>query len=980
MILILLQILSSFTYAFIFFLGTLSLISLILLYSQSNTSTTKSKSFPVESSFTNTPTTLGYFSFTRKWATIMDGRTLEMLPKPNPVLSNHPGIVKALDTWLYFITRDFIEPWYTSISSDTVFVDVLQLKIKGSLKKLIDRLVQLQGYPFLVEKFAPLFISHLMDMKKAEHLLRNANIDKVFTESKELHEFMASKYNHGKLHPCITIKKTHSDVSETSYLRNKVEALFPYLLTPHDRKSPVLRTFVREVIVGTILKPMFDLFSDPEFWYQIMDSLAGTAIKDLNLVAKFRKVLERQAHCVHQPVPMHSSKDLLKLIRQCKSLVEAKKLRNLIVMEVRRRRMVILERHPEDRVNGIKVSDMLQQVKRLLHAKAKIEQQIIELGGTSKFYTSPIPDRSMVTYHPTSLSKLLSNPTGLSYFTKFMEKKKQAHFLQFYLTAQGFREQFANPASLPAELFQEFLQIYNQFFAVNSTSFIQLPLGLSLKLNQAAIESTINKEVSNELWIDTFQCILDAQNHIFQSIEQQDLAEFLRSDVYLLLLNDSKFVTDTSPASKGLTTSLSTPPSPSSTSNSSSSSIASASSSSSSSISTSELDQIQVRLLNESDLLPTDVVETVEEELRSLLSCDLQDMSLTTTATTHPSNEEGDDEVNDNGHDDEDGIFLSHTIAPPSSSFSSSSLSPSDTDPNLMSDTDDLVNAPSSIRQEIDKLAQQEAIVDTLLEKARKDAKNKGLVKILEKSKRTVKEEIRELFWQEQQLSRSESSHIIPGKCSVKVISHSIGKSESKEFALYRIEVRQLDSAAPGWIVHRRFSEFLLLHQILKKKYPQLLQHLDLPKKVPNAFLGSRLLKKVTSERQVKLNEYLQKLSKSADVCQSDVFRRFICLDHLDRASLSMHPSKKKASFLKNVQKKFMEGWENLVYSTEPSSQSSPMDVPPSPFSDPLPDRASDMFCELFIELFDLRERNNWLRRQAVSILLQQILGETIER
>ncbi|KAJ1513942.1 hypothetical protein HMI55_005102 [Coelomomyces lativittatus] len=289
--------------------------------------------------------------------------------------------------------------------------------------------------------------------------------------------------------------------------------------------------------------------------------------------------------------------------------------------------------------------------------------------------------------------------------------------------------------------------------------------GLSLKLNQAAIESTINKEVSNELWIDTFQCILDAQNHIFQSIEQQDLAEFLRSDVYLLLLNDSKFVTDTSPASKGLTTSLSTPPSPSSTSNSSSSSIASASSSSSSSISTSELDQIQVRLLNESDLLPTDVVETVEEELRSLLSCDLQDMSLTTTATTHPSNEEGDDEVNDNGHDDEDGIFLSHTIAPPSSSFSSSSLSPSDTDPNLMSDTDDLVNAPSSIRQEIDKLAQQEAIVDTLLEKARKDAKNKGLVKILEKSKRTVKEEIRELFWQEQQLSRSESSHIIPVWC-----------------------------------------------------------------------------------------------------------------------------------------------------------------------------------------------------------------------
>ena len=35
--------------------------------------------------------------------------------------------------------------------------------------------------------------------------------------------------------------------------------------------------------------------------------------------------------------------------------------------------------------------------------------------------------------------------------------------------------------------------------------------------------------------------------------------------------------------------------------------------------------------------------------------------------------------------------------------------------------------------------------------------------------------------------------------------------------------------------------------------------------------------------------------------------------------------------------------------------------------------------CDFFIELFDLKE-SNWLRRQAIVVILQQFLGGTIER
>lgn len=36
--------------------------------------------------------------------------------------------------------------------------------------------------------------------------------------------------------------------------------------------------------------------------------------------------------------------------------------------------------------------------------------------------------------------------------------------------------------------------------------------------------------------------------------------------------------------------------------------------------------------------------------------------------------------------------------------------------------------------------------------------------------------------------------------------------------------------------------------------------------------------------------------------------------------------------------------------------------------------------CDLLLAIFELDEKKNWLRRQAVVIILQQVFGETIER
>ncbi|KAJ1553847.1 Intermediate filament protein, partial [Cladochytrium tenue] len=65
------------------------------------------------------------------------------------------------------------------------------------------------------------------------------------------------------------------------------------------------------------------------------------------------------------------------------------------------------------------------------------------------------------------------------------------------------------------------------------------------------------------------------------------------------------------------------------------------------------------------------------------------------------------------------------------------------------------------------------------------------------------------------------------------------------------------------------------------------------------------------------------------------------------------------------------------------ASVPSPLPSPPSASAPGAPAaQASSVDClfRLFKEVFELRDRGNWLRRQALSLVLQQLLGGTVER
>ena len=156
----------------------------------------------------------------------------------------------------------------------------------------------------------------------------------------------------------------------------------------------------------------------------------------------------------------------------------------------------------------------------------------------------------------------------------------------------------------------------------------------------------------------------------------------------------------------------------------------------------------------------------------------------------------------------------------------------------------------------IDKLTNQEAIVMALMRKA--ELTGTSGLKILIKSRDSLRRELRALSFQKAQYESQESENqLVPGRTSVCISGTTVGKAGEKQtFQLYLVEVHRIGLEGhflSGWIVTRRYSEFALLHAKLKEQFVSV-RSLDLPgKKLVTSYTES-----FVEQRRVGLEQYLQ--------------------------------------------------------------------------------------------------------------------------
>lgn len=319
-----------------------------------------------------------------------------------------------------------------------------------------------------------------------------------------------------------------------------------------------------------------------------------------------------------------------------------------------------------------------------------------------------------------------------------------------------------------------------------------------------------------------------------------------------------------------------------------------------------------------------------------------------------------------------------------------------------------LAEAITVLTNDIDRLIAQDAIIESLLRKAEL-TNNTAELRILRKSKASLRREIRRKELQRQQYVVQESDNSLYGRSTIKIKSIQVGRDEDgKEFALYVVEVsRNAGEKMPAatWVITRRYSEFLELHQKLRSRYPSV-RNLDFPRRRVMMKLQSEFLRK----RRQALEQYLSELLLLPDVCRSRDLRAFLSQSVINPQGQDLMDREDKKDMITRLYDSVTDGMEdilgsipvldqlsvagqNLIAAATNQLNTMPLTVGEDggmsaaeaeaelnafenrelePFVKPI--------CDIFLEVFELNRGNNWLRGRAVVVVLHQLLGGTIER
>ncbi|KAI0011492.1 PXA domain-containing protein [Xylariaceae sp. FL0662B] len=317
-----------------------------------------------------------------------------------------------------------------------------------------------------------------------------------------------------------------------------------------------------------------------------------------------------------------------------------------------------------------------------------------------------------------------------------------------------------------------------------------------------------------------------------------------------------------------------------------------------------------------------------------------------------------------------------------------------------------LAEAITVLTNDIDRLAAQEAIIESLTKKAEL-TNNTAELRILRKSRASLQRELRRKELQRRQYVIQESDNSLYGRATIRIKSIQVGREEDgKEFALYVVEVQRNAGEkmpAAAWIVTRRYSEFHELHQRLRHWYPSV-RNLDFPRRRVVMKLQSDFLRK----RREALEQYLRQLLLLPDVCRSRDLRAFLSQSVITQGEDLMSREDKK-DMITRLYDSVTDGMEdilgnipvldqisiagqNLIAAATSQMSTMPLSVNEDAMTAAEAEAELNAFenkelepfikpiCDIFLEVFGLNRGNNWLRGRAVVVVLHQMLGGTIER
>ncbi|KAG7452260.1 uncharacterized protein BT62DRAFT_882028 [Guyanagaster necrorhizus] len=1018
-----------------------------------------------------------------------------------PLYPESPLVSEALNDIIIKIVKDFVMAWYQEISSSPAFPMAVSTVIHDSAEKMLDRARRIDFSALVVKRVLPEITTHIELFRQSEIALRGAGLERRLTQSEQLDLLLASRYaasmDSGKLHNAVdNLSTTFTKQTEEMHLRHLVDRVLPHILPEIEARSKALKIVVREIAACSVLYPVMEMVSDPDFWNRAIDQIAGAAIHQQKLITKVRNVLEaqsprRQHHYSSAPLSSapnelitirtdpHQFESFLRSISRFSSLLDARRLKNDVVGEIRRTRMLLANHEKDDWINGEKTEDVVAFLDRLYTAKRKVEERIVVLGGQEDSHKS--------SYHETgsksglTLRDILRNPSSLSYLMEFMDRRHRSLLVQFWLTVESFKNPLESVDSDSENEDNEAIQdpttgvtvkedismIYELYFSSPTP-----PPALSCisQKNADIIRDFARNEVTPSLASQkrVRRSVMTAQKQVEVEMEQ-DFEDFERTELWFRVIEDAdpsikKVPIEESPQDQYTSVNNSTNQLPSQfrtglghvppflQRSESSPGYLMRRSANSGSVSSprsrpspppplrpppSNIEVLMSPIIDSSEHNraplfdgPDDQEQKAEEKRMDAIQAALTDIialegdsekspnvghqdDASSYRSIHSSTKQKRravfddydelDEAEDDQHDDPRGVHRSFQLAAPGDLQLSYEI--------------------SRLGDKITSLQAQDTMLDNLIKKAELTGDTQEL-RLLMKSKSAMNRELRELQFQKSQYEQQESANrLLSDRTKVSIVSSTTGEEGGKVVVRYLVEVQQLapdGTFASGWVVARRYNEFLNMHNKLRERYA-LIRNLDFPGKLVPALSGHFM-----DARRTSLEKYLQNVVAISIICESDELKSFLSRDSPFVASQTQPSSKPQAfsgtALVRNVYRSVAESIDDMFFgpsmldvmiqrltrqaaefvgivgsgvndeelvaqaldaagksSSEATLSRLSADLKPldgesstSTFTAPI--------CDLILAIFELNKQNNWLRRQAIVIILQQVLGGTIER
>lgn len=220
-----------------------------------------------------------HFTTEAAWSVVQLRSLWESSPDGHPLPKRplHPAmpevLVGPLDDVFSKIMRDFVLSWFTRVSPSPTFPAELELTIREALGVIVGRLETTDVSTLLVGKIIPHLTAHLDSFSNAEQTLSGSRRQSTILGgpgAEGLDVFLVQAYGPNKLHEAIAGKALDSRPAQEAHLRKLVEGILAIVL-PERNRSPVVQIIAREIVTCTILMPVVEMLSDPDFWNRLLD-------------------------------------------------------------------------------------------------------------------------------------------------------------------------------------------------------------------------------------------------------------------------------------------------------------------------------------------------------------------------------------------------------------------------------------------------------------------------------------------------------------------------------------------------------------------------------------------------------------------------------------------------------------------------------------------------------------------------------------